>query len=63
MEIIEQSESYCTLKDISHSSLNEFDAIARRTFYLIDDYISDLLSSIKQYDEDKFKTSNLSMIT
>ena len=36
-EIIQQRENFCIIKDISNSSIQEFDTILRRVFLLLKD--------------------------
>ncbi|MBI2546340.1 AbrB/MazE/SpoVT family DNA-binding domain-containing protein [Candidatus Woesearchaeota archaeon] len=42
-EIIQQKENFCVIKDLSTSSIKEFDNVFRRIFLLIKDASSDLL--------------------
>ena len=50
LEIIQQKSNYCVLKNISDSSVKEFDNILRRTFLLIIDAASDLYKGSKDGD-------------
>jgi len=47
-EIIQQKENFCIIKDISTSSIKEFDNVLRRIFLLINDASSDLLKGAKE---------------
>lgn len=47
-EVIQQKENYCLIKDISTSSIKEFDNILRRVFLLINDANSDLLKGARE---------------
>ena len=47
-EVIQQKENYCLIKDISTSSIKEFDNVLRRIFLLISDANSDLLRGTKE---------------
>ncbi len=42
-EIIQQKENFCVIKDLSTSSIKEFDNVVRRIFLLLKDASSDLL--------------------
>ncbi len=47
MEIVEQGNSYCVLKDIAGNNTEEFDVLYRRTFLLLKGMIEDGLSALK----------------
>ena len=49
-EIIQQKENYCIIKDLSTSSIKEFDNILRRIFLLLNDASSDLLKGAKEFN-------------
>jgi len=46
-EVIQQKENFCIIKDISNSSIQEFDTIFRRIFLLLNDASSDLFNGAK----------------
>ena len=46
-EIIQQKENFVIIKDISTTSIKEFDNVLRRVFLLLDDVSSDLLQGAK----------------
>jgi phosphate uptake regulator len=50
-EVIQHKENYCLIKDISTSSIKEFDNILRRIFLLLKDASSDLTKGAKDYDK------------
>ncbi len=47
-EVIQQRDNYCLIKDISTSSVKEFDSVLRRVFLLIKDASSDLIRGSKE---------------
>lgn len=49
-EIIQQKESFCLIKEITESSMKEFDASLRRVFLLLLDANNDLINAIKNRD-------------
>jgi phosphate uptake regulator len=50
MEIIQQKENFCVIKDIAQGSVKEFDVVLRRIFLLLVDASSDLLKGGKEGD-------------
>jgi len=50
VEIIQQKDNFCLIKDISKSSIKEFDGILRRIFLLLSDASKDLLNIAKNND-------------
>ncbi|MBI2576170.1 AbrB/MazE/SpoVT family DNA-binding domain-containing protein [Candidatus Woesearchaeota archaeon] len=46
VEIIQQKEDYCLIKDISEGTIKEFDTVLRRIFLLLVDASHDLLAGI-----------------
>ena len=50
VEIIQQKENFCTIKEISETGTKEFDALLRRMFILLTDASKDLFSGIKNND-------------
>jgi phosphate uptake regulator len=47
IEVIQQKETYCLIKDISEGSIKEFDDVLRRLFLLLEDSGKDLLEGVK----------------
>ena len=47
VEIIEQKENFCLIKDISEGSIKEFDDVLRRIFLLLNDAGKGLLDGVK----------------
>jgi len=47
-EIVQQKENFCVIKNLSQSSITEFDSVLRRIFLLMNDASSDLLKGIKE---------------
>ena len=47
-EIIQQKENFCIIRDLSKSSIQEFDSILRRIFLLLNDASSDLVKGAKE---------------
>ncbi len=47
-EIIQQKDNFCLIKDISVSSIQEFDTVFRRIFLLLNDASTDLLKGAKE---------------
>jgi len=50
IEVVQQRENFCLIKDISQSSIKEFDVVLRRIFLLLTDAVSDLLRGGKKED-------------
>ena len=50
VEIIQQRENFCIIKDIAESSMKDFDVVLRRIFLLVLDASSDLLQGTKKGD-------------
>lgn len=50
VEVVQQRENFCLIKDISQSSIKEFDVVLRRIFLLLTDAIDDLLRGSKKGD-------------
>ncbi|MCK4521587.1 MAG: phosphate uptake regulator PhoU [Nanoarchaeota archaeon] len=50
VEIIKQTENFCLIKDISQSSIKEFDNVLRRIFLLLKDTNNDLMNGLKKRD-------------
>ena len=48
VEVIQQKEDYCIIKDISEGNINEFDNVLRRIFLLLIDSSKDLIEGIRQ---------------
>ena len=51
VEVIQQKEDYCLIKDISEGTIKEFDTVLRRIFLLLVDASQDLLTGIKDGKE------------
>lgn len=49
-EIIQQKENFCLIKEITESSMKEFDSALRRVFLLLLDANSDLITALKNRD-------------
>ena len=47
-EVIQQKENFCLIKDISSSSIQEFETVLRRIFLLLNDASSELLKGITE---------------
>ena len=47
VEIVQEKENFCTIRDLSQSSITEFDNVLRRIFLLITDTTKDLVDGIK----------------
>ena len=47
-EIIQQKENFCIIKDISTTSIKEFDNVLRRIFLLLNDASNDLIKGVKE---------------
>jgi len=47
MEIIQQKENFCVIKDISEGTIKEFDNVLRRIFLLLTDASKDLVNAVK----------------
>ncbi len=50
VEIIQQKENFCIIKEISETGTKEFDALLRRMFILLTDASKDLLAGLKNND-------------
>ena len=50
VEIIQQKEDFCTIKEISETGTKEFDVLLRRMFILLTDASKDLVSGLKNHD-------------
>ncbi|HLC33122.1 MAG TPA: AbrB/MazE/SpoVT family DNA-binding domain-containing protein [Candidatus Nanoarchaeia archaeon] len=50
LEIIQQKENFCLIKNVSEVNEKEFDNILRRVFILLTDMSSDLLTGMKNVD-------------
>lgn len=50
VEIIQQKENFCIIKEISETGTKEFDALLRRMFILLTDASKDLLSGLNNND-------------
>jgi len=50
IEVVQQKENFCMIKDLSEPSSAEFDSALRRVFLLINDASKDLIESIKTND-------------
>ena len=55
-EVIQQKENFCVIKDISNSSIQEFDTVFRRVFLLLNDASSDLLNGAKNMNTTLIET-------
>jgi len=55
-EIIQQKEDFCIIKDLSKSSIQEFDSVLRRIFLLMNDASSDLLKGAKEMNKPLIET-------
>ncbi len=51
VEIIQQKENFCVVKDISTSSFKDFDTILRRIFLLFLDAVNDIFKGMKTNDK------------
>ncbi len=51
VEIVQQRENYCLIKNISTSSIDDFAILLRRTFGLLIDASNDLVEGIKKNDK------------
>jgi len=58
IEIIQQKENFCLIKDISEGTIKEFDDVLRRIFLLLQDASKDLLGGIKSGDMVLLNTIN-----
>ena len=47
-EIVQQKENFCIIKNLSKSSIQEFDSVLRRIFLLLNDTSSDLVKGAKE---------------
>jgi len=47
VEIVQEKENFCIIKDLSQSSITEFDNVLRRIFLLITDTTKDLVEGMK----------------
>ena len=50
IEIIQQKDNFCLIKDISEGTIKEFDDVLRRIFLLLEDASKDLLDGAKRGD-------------
>jgi phosphate uptake regulator len=50
IEVVQQKENFCMIKDLSEPSSAEFDSALRRVFLLINDASKDLIEAIKTND-------------
>ena len=55
-EIIQQRENFAIIKDISTTSIKEFDNVLRRIFLLLDDVSSDLIQGAKNNNKTLLET-------
>jgi len=55
-EIIQQKENFCIVKNLSQSTISEFDSVLRRIFLLINDTSSDLLKGAKEMSHSLIET-------
>lgn len=51
VEIIQQRENFCIIKDISESNIKDFEVVLRRIFLLVIDASNDLLEGTKKSDK------------
>lgn len=56
MEVIEQKEDICTLKDISNESFEDFDIMLKRVFLLFKDASNDLIVGADKHDRIALET-------
>ena len=47
VEVIQQKENFCLIKDIAEGTIKEFDSVLRRIYLLLGDAANDLLDGIK----------------
>jgi phosphate uptake regulator len=50
-EIIDQKETFCRIKDVAGSSINEFKNILRRIFLMVDSFGKETIENINNYEE------------
>jgi hypothetical protein len=50
LEVIQQKEDFCVIKDLSEPSPREFDNILRKVFLILNDVCADLITSIEKKD-------------
>src|SRR3989338_6119842 len=48
IEVVQQKQSYCIIKDISGSSMKEFDVVLKRIFLIIADASEDMINGTKE---------------
>lgn len=51
VEIIDQKDTFCIIKDISADSFKDFNTIVRKVFLLISDALNDILISSKEFNQ------------
>lgn len=56
IEIIQQKENFCIIKEISQTSTKDFDALVRRMFILLSDASKDLANALQTNDQIMLQT-------